>query len=237
MDALEEFLEQLRHKIRRTDAEVLAAVRQQSSTGGRAREDIGSAQAAIRELAVRVGDIQDKARRSEDSVQEICRDIKKLDHAKRHLTSSITALRRLSMLISAMGNLQQAAEDRNYEEAAGLLAAVTQLSEFFEPYVRVPKVAELRGQWTAVRALLRSNVFDDFNGVQWNDGGAEGGLGPAKLARLRAACLVVETLGAEVREEVVGRVCNKEMGAYQTIFGSTGEKGRLEKLDRRYTWK
>ena len=87
-----------------------------------------------------------------------------------------------------------------------------------------------------MRALLRSNVFDDFNGVQWNDGGAEGGLGPAKLARLRAACLVVETLGAEVREEVVGRVCNKEMGAYQTIFGSTGEKGRLEKLDRRYTW-
>jgi len=236
LGGLEEFLEQLRHKIRRTDAEVLAAVRQQSSTGGRAREDIGSAQAAIRELAVRVGDIQDKARRSEDSVQEICRDIKKLDHAKRHLTSSITALRRLSMLISAMGNLQQAAEDRNYEEAAGLLAAVTQLSEFFEPYVRVPKVAELRGQWTAVRALLRSNVFDDFNGVQWNDGGAEGGLGPAKLARLRAACLVVETLGAEVREEVVGRVCNKEMGAYQTIFGSTGEKGRLEKLDRRYTW-
>lgn len=31
-------------------------------------------------------------------VQEICRDIKKLDYAKKHLTSTITALRQLGML-------------------------------------------------------------------------------------------------------------------------------------------
>ena len=31
-------------------------------------------------------------------VQEICRDIKKLDYAKKHLTNVITALRRLGML-------------------------------------------------------------------------------------------------------------------------------------------
>jgi len=31
-------------------------------------------------------------------VQEICRDIKKLDYAKKNLTSTITALRRLGML-------------------------------------------------------------------------------------------------------------------------------------------
>ncbi len=31
------------------------------------------------------------------------RDIKKLDYAKKHLTATITALRRLSMLINAVG--------------------------------------------------------------------------------------------------------------------------------------
>jgi len=35
--------------------------------------------------------------------QEICRDIKKLDYAKKHLTATITALRRLSMLVNAVG--------------------------------------------------------------------------------------------------------------------------------------
>ena len=39
-------------------------------------------------------------------VQEICRDIKKLDYAKKHLTHTITALRRLAMLISAVGEGQ-----------------------------------------------------------------------------------------------------------------------------------
>ncbi len=36
-------------------------------------------------------------------VQEICRDIKKLDYAKQHLTQSITALRRFAMLCNAVG--------------------------------------------------------------------------------------------------------------------------------------
>jgi hypothetical protein len=35
-------------------------------------------------------------------VQDICRDIKKLDFAKKHLTNTITALRRLAMLTSAV---------------------------------------------------------------------------------------------------------------------------------------
>ncbi len=35
--------------------------------------------------------------------QDICRDIKKLDYAKQHLTHTITAFRRLSMLVTAVG--------------------------------------------------------------------------------------------------------------------------------------
>ena len=36
-------------------------------------------------------------------MQDICRDIKKLDFAKQHLTHTITAFRRLSMLVTAVG--------------------------------------------------------------------------------------------------------------------------------------
>ena len=35
-------------------------------------------------------------------VQEICRDIKKLDHGKKHLTDTIGALRKLAMLTQAV---------------------------------------------------------------------------------------------------------------------------------------
>lgn len=54
-------------------------------------------------------------------VQEICRDIKKLDFAKRNLTATITALRRLAMLVSAVDQLEGLASKRIYREAAHML--------------------------------------------------------------------------------------------------------------------
>lgn len=50
------------------------------------------------ELASKITDIQAKAAKSEQMVQEICKDIRSLDYAKKHLTATITALRRLNML-------------------------------------------------------------------------------------------------------------------------------------------
>ena len=57
----------------------------------------------IQELFAKISEIRRKAEQSEVMVQEICRDIKKLDYAKKHLTYTITALRRLAMLINAVG--------------------------------------------------------------------------------------------------------------------------------------
>jgi hypothetical protein len=90
-------------QIQRVDAEILTAVRAQSSSGARARTNLTAARAAIEELFGRIREIQRKAEQSELMVQEICRDIKKLDYAKKHLTATITALRRLSMLVNAVG--------------------------------------------------------------------------------------------------------------------------------------
>ncbi|KAL4556486.1 hypothetical protein LXL04_039141 [Taraxacum kok-saghyz] len=52
----------------------------------------------ICELIYKVREIKTKAEQSETMVQEICRDIKKLDFAKMHITTTITALHRLTML-------------------------------------------------------------------------------------------------------------------------------------------
>lgn len=46
----------------------------------------------------KIREIKTKAEQSETMVQEICRDIKKLDFAKKHITTTITALHRLTML-------------------------------------------------------------------------------------------------------------------------------------------
>lgn len=49
-------------------------------------------------LFFKIKEIKEKATQSEQMVQEITQDIKSLDYAKRHLTTSITTLKRLQML-------------------------------------------------------------------------------------------------------------------------------------------
>lgn len=58
---------------------------------------------SLQELMYKVREIKSKAEQSETMVQEICRDIKKLDFAKKHITTTITALHRLTMLGQSSG--------------------------------------------------------------------------------------------------------------------------------------
>ena len=56
----------------------------QAEAGERAAKDIASAKGAIHELHEKIKDIKSKAEQSELMVQDICRDIKQLDYAKRY---------------------------------------------------------------------------------------------------------------------------------------------------------
>lgn len=118
-------MQKIQTEIRRVDASILAAVRQQvnslllpnqaihsskfnqklnhcvvkkSNSGTKAKEELAAATSAVQELMLKIKEIKTKAEQSETMVQEICRDIKKLDCAKKHITTTITALHRLTML-------------------------------------------------------------------------------------------------------------------------------------------
>lgn len=66
---LDPLVNTLRHKVARVDAEILAAVRQQASSGSRARADLASAKATIEELFAKIHEIQRKAEQSDLMVQ------------------------------------------------------------------------------------------------------------------------------------------------------------------------
>jgi hypothetical protein len=177
-----------------------------------------------------VGEIKRKAAQSEAMVQEICRDIKKLDFAKKHLTSTITALRRLGMLITAVDQLQLAAERREFGEAAHLLGAVKQLAAHFKDYSHVPRVAEMRGRVVALEQSLRSTSLREFELL------GEDFPSPSLIDRLRDCCAVTAAVGSAARDELVDSVCRREMGVYTQIFSTIGETSKLERTMNRYKW-
>lgn len=229
---LDPLIGSLKHRIRRVDTEILGAVRQQSSSGTRAKQDLDKSKMEIQELFGKINEIRRKAEQSEVMVQEICRDIKKLDYAKKHLTYTITALRRLAMLVNAVDQLQRAVERQEYSEAAHLLEAVQQLSQHFQSFAQIPKVAELGGRVSTLQKSLQMNVMREFELL----GTGEESTNPLLLERLKACCLVTDALGYKARDELVDYVCKKEMGVYGQIFAPVGDTAQLDRVERRYNW-
>ncbi|RLN04853.1 hypothetical protein C2845_PM13G16550 [Panicum miliaceum] len=231
LSGVEPLMQKIQSEIRRVDASILAAVRQQSNSGTKAKEELAAATNAVQELMHKIHEIKTKSEQSETMVQEICRDIKKLDCAKRHITTTITALHRLTMLVSAVEQLQVMASKRQYKEAAAQLEAVNQLCSHFEAYRDVPKITELREKFKNIKKILKSHVFSDFSSL----GTGKETEDPMLLQQLSDACLVVDALEPSVREELVKNFCSKELTSYRQIFEGA-ELAKLDKTERRYAW-
>ncbi|KAM7272946.1 hypothetical protein ACFE04_027610 [Oxalis oulophora] len=231
LSGVEPLMQKVHSEIRRVDATILAAVRQQSNSGTKAKEDLAAATRAVEELMYKIREIKTKAEQSETMVQEICRDIKKLDFAKKHITTTITALHRLTMLVSAVEQLQVMSSKRQYKEAAAQLEAVNQLCSHFEAYRDVPKITELREKFKNIKQILKSHVFSDFSCLGTGKETEDGNL----LQHLSDACLVVDALEPSVREELVNSFCNRELTSYEQIFEGA-ELAKLDKTERRYAW-
>ncbi|CAM0884212.1 unnamed protein product [Alopecurus aequalis] len=231
LSGVEPLMQKIQSEIRRVDASILAAVRQQSNSGTKAKEELAAATNAVQELMYKIREIKTKAGQSETMVQEICRDIKKLDCAKRHITTTITALHRLTMLVSAVEQLQVMASKRQYKEAAAQLEAVNQLCSHFEAYRDVPKITELREKLKNIKKILKSHVYSDFTSLGTGKETEDANL----LQQLSDACLVVDALEPSVREELVKNFCSKELISYKQIFEGA-ELAKLDKTERRYAW-
>uniref|UniRef100_A0A2K5E9B3 Vps53 N-terminal domain-containing protein n=1 Tax=Aotus nancymaae TaxID=37293 RepID=A0A2K5E9B3_AOTNA len=115
-------------EIRRLDDNIQTVVRGQTNMGQDGRQALEEAQKAIQQLFGKIEDIKDKAEKSEQMVKEITHDIKQLDHAKRHLTTSITTLNHLHMLAG---------------EVANLLQGVMNVLEHFHKYMGIPQIRQL----------------------------------------------------------------------------------------------
>lgn len=155
LDGLDTFVVGITSQITTLDEEISKSVQAQSATGKQASKDVQEAQRSILDLFDKIVDIKSKASQSERMVNEICHDIKKLDCAKTHLQSSITSLKRLQMLLTAVGQLELLAQEYQYREAANLLDAVKQLITHFDKYDTVPLICETKTRVATIQNDLR----------------------------------------------------------------------------------
>ncbi|XP_063963114.1 vacuolar protein sorting-associated protein 53 homolog isoform X2 [Lytechinus pictus] len=222
----------MRLKIRRLDDEIRAVVRGQTTAGQDGREALKEAQKAIQELFKRIKDIKEKADKSEQMVKEITRDIKQLDHAKRHLTSSITTLNHLHMLVGGVDSLESMTRRRQYGEVANLLQGVVNVMEHFQKYMSISQIRQLADKVRKIQSELGVQILADFEESFANQGSRPIG----NMRELAEACLVVRVLDPKVKKDLMKWFVTLQLQEYMVLFQESQDVAWLDKIDRRYAW-
>lgn len=234
------FVSRLRVRMKELDESLSQASQDQSLAAHQALTDLKDAKMAVKQLFHKIHDIRGKAEQSEVMVQEICRDIKQLDYAKRHLQTTLTALKRLHMLVNAVDQLELMASQRNYKEAASLLEAVNQLFTHFDSFANVSKIVELHKTVRAIQEEMAAQIFADFQAIGPLDNlednfSTEEEL-QAVFTNLSAACAVVDALGKATRNKLILSFCDEQLISYEKLFGNGGDQEGLEHAEKRYPW-
>jgi hypothetical protein len=184
-------------RLSRLDDNLSTTLRHQAALAPSLARDVMHARNAVIGLTQRVLQVQAQAKKSEEAVLEITRDMKRLDYAKRHLQRTITALKRLHMLLHAAEQLRMAAmvtEQQpipRYRAAAHLVDATRELLGHFEGYfASVPKMRQVRDAIGVIKGQLWEGIVNLFREVGFpnsssssedNNSGGDGQQGDASL--------------------------------------------------------
>ncbi|XP_003227928.2 vacuolar protein sorting-associated protein 53 homolog [Anolis carolinensis] len=230
---IDDVVNKIKLKIRRLDDNIRTVVRGQTNVGQDGREALEEAQKAIQQLFGKIKDIKDKAEKSEQMVKEITRDIKQLDHAKRHLTTSITTLNHLHMLAGGVDSLEAMTRRRQYGEVANLLQGVVNVLEHFNKYMGIPQIRQLSERVKAAQNELGQQILADFEEAFPSQGTKRAG-GASNV--LRDACLVANVLDPRIKQEIIKKFIKQHLSEYLVLFQENQDVAWLDKIDRRYAW-
>ncbi|VDN05411.1 unnamed protein product [Thelazia callipaeda] len=195
-------------------------------------EDDGSkalheAHVAMNDLEERVRAICLKTQSSESVVQEMTRDIKELDVAKRNLIASIKALHHLQILITGVYSLGVWIEQHRYSEIASQLPAILNVLQLFAPYMGVQYIKEISEQLERLKQQLAIQLIADLK-QSFQSG--------VLNSSVTDMCRTASSLDITVRNDFCKWFIEHQLSEYAVLYGESENIAWIDKIDLRYRW-
>lgn len=220
----------MKRKIHKIDEEIIESVSKQSRAGARGRHQLEESSIAIQDLFTKIQEIKTKADNSERMVNDICRDIRDLDYAKRNLSTTTKALSNLQTIVQEMERLKTMLERRNYSEVANLTEAVKEILRLFVDWKQIDRVKELQSAFDGIKRNIRTQVFNEFEHIDANR------MARDQLENLRDACFVIDAMGEDTRKDFIAQWTGRQLGVYDLKFKPGSPEAQLDAVDSRYQW-
>ncbi|KAJ5077222.1 vacuolar sorting protein [Anaeramoeba ignava] len=223
----------LRRKSQLLNHQIQESIHNQTKSGIESKNYIDQTKTVIQELFEKLIEIKTKSEQSGFVIQEICKDIKTLDIAKKNLKITVDVLNSLNKLKQISDEILQKCGNQEFEKVSQFLSNAEELFEKLKDCKQIPKILEMEQKFGEIKKEVRAQISAQFNKFFENIGidGAQ------NTMNINEACLVVDSIGVQFRKEIIKNFCDIQLNPYQELFspGKT-EYGNVASIDRRYSW-
>ena len=228
LNGLDEEIEKIGREVEKLDKEILEDIHEHALLNKKTKAELENSHSLTQGLISEIKSIQQKSLESEAIVQEMCKDIKTLDLAKRNITLSINCLRKFADLISSLEALKKATQEGSYRTASSILLSINDLATYFKPYEKIQQISEELEEKNSTLRNLRLKLQDEFSLYfkQMSNKSEEA---------LREACVLVEAVGPDFKKEIIKAAVDSVLVPYSEVFDRRENKA-LNSMDKRFAW-
>ncbi|MCP9259549.1 hypothetical protein DINM_002488 [Dirofilaria immitis] len=194
------------------DCQLAKLVETHGTAGAEGNRALHEAHASMGDLEERVHAVCLKTQSSENVVQEMTRDIKQLDVAKRNLISSLKALHHLHILLTGVYSLVTGCSECLTTfwplYGNGTYQNVAEQLERLKQQLAIQLVVDLKHSFQT--GVLNSSVTD--------------------------MCRVASSLDSTIREDFCKWFIEHQLSEYTVLYGESESIAWIDKIDLRYRW-
>ncbi|CAI2387225.1 unnamed protein product [Moneuplotes crassus] len=226
LNNLDSVIEEFDRKIVECEKEIKDKVIQQAYENEQIKEEL--AKRDIMTLVNKFESIKQRAEESEEKVKTICSEIKSHDNAKKNILTSISSLKNLIMLVTAIEELRQFCINKEYKLASDLILATGELCDYFKEYENINEIHQAKKERDHLCSQLRIQLSEEFRKF-------DKGNSPEQLYE---GCFAIDALGEQAVNEVRQWFCSFILESYIEAFSfdEENESAKFENTDRRFAW-